>query len=148
VTAREVIEVPATANVNLDFSWDFLEEISWWSLGLSAAVSAVAWVVTSGPAFALGCMLAASLDFWFVRAVANSARTEIEAGHPGSGHSAALLFARLGSKAGLLVLSVLIPNVLGFAGTVVGVLAFDLTLAVVGSTIAAMRLMRGSRLGR
>ena len=142
------IEVAATTSANLNFSWDFLEEVSWWSLGLSAAVSAIAWVVTGGPAFALGCMLAVSIDFWFVRAVANAARAEIEAGHPGTGHSAALLFARLGSKAGLLVFSALIPNVLGFAGTVVGVLAFDLTLAVVGSTIAAVRLMHDPRLGR
>ena len=132
----------------LDFSWGFLEEISWWSLGIAAAISVVASVVTGQAAFALGCMLAAAIDFAFIRAIAGSARREIEEGRPGAGRSSMLFVARLMVKGLLLGLAVLLPQVLSFAGTVVGVLAFDLTLAVVGSVLAATRLMRGSRMGR
>ena len=131
-----------------DFSWSFLEEVSWWSLGIAAAISVVASIVTRQAAFALGCMLAASLDVAFIRAIAAGARKEIEEGRPGAGSASMLFVGRLFAKAGLLVLSVLFPQVLGFAGTVVGVLVFDLTLAVVGSIIAATRVTRGSKLGR
>jgi hypothetical protein len=131
-----------------DFSWGFLEEVSWWSLGIAGAISVAAWILTASPTFAIGCMLAASIDVAFVRSIAAAARREIEAGHPGGGNAAALFAGRLIAKGGLLVLAVLVPTVLGFAGTVVGVLVFDLTLAVVGSVIAATRVMRGSKLGR
>jgi len=93
-------------------------------------------------------MLAASVDVAFVRATVASARQEIEAGRPGAGNASMLFVARLFAKAGLLVLAVLFPQVLGFAGTVLGVLVFDLSLAIVGSIVAASRVMRGSRLGR
>jgi small-conductance mechanosensitive channel len=132
----------------LDFSWGFLTEISWWSIAIALVLSFVATVVTGQLAFALGCLLAASVDFAFVRATTTSARREIERGQVGATKSSILFVARLGAKAGLLGLSVLFPHVIGFAGTVVGVLAFDLTLAVVGSVIAATRVLRGSRMGR
>ena len=80
--------------------------------------------------------------------IAAGARKEIEAGRPGNGSSSVLFGVRLLVKAGLLMLAVLFPQVFSFAGMVVGVLAFDLTLAVVGSLIAATRLIRGSRQGR
>ena len=131
-----------------DFSWGFLEEVSWWSLGIAVVISMVATIVTRQAAFALGCMLAASLDVVFIRAIASSARREIEAGRPGAGSAPMLFVGRLSAKAGILVLAVLLPHILSFAGTVVGVLDFDITLAVVGSAIAATRVMRGSKLGR
>jgi hypothetical protein len=131
-----------------EFSWDFLEVISRWSLGIAAVVSAVMWVVTGQPTFAIGCMLAASIDFAFVRAIASSARTDIREGRPGARTASVLFVVRLAAKVGLLLLAALYPQVLGFAGTVVGVLCYDLTLAFVGSLIAASRLMRGSRIGR
>jgi len=131
-----------------DFTWAFLEEVSWWSLGIAAAISVAVWIATRQGAFALGCMLAASLDVAFVRAIATGARREIEEGRPDAGQSSMLFVARLMAKAGLLVLAVLLPQVLGFVGTIAGVLTFDLSLAVVGSLIAATRMMRGSRLGR
>jgi hypothetical protein len=130
------------------FSWSFLEELSWWSLGIAATASVIASVVTGDAAFALACMLGASIDVAFVRGIAAGARKEIEAGRPGNGSSSVLFVARLLAKAGLLVLAVLLPQVFNFAGMVVGVLVFDLTLAVVGSLIAATRLIRGSRQGR
>jgi hypothetical protein len=131
-----------------DFSWGLLEEVSWWSLGIAAAISVVASIVTRQAAFALGCMLAASLDVAFIRAITAAARKEIDEGRPGAGNASMLFVGRLFAKAGLLVLAVLFPQFLGFAGTVVGVLVFDLTLAVVGSILAATRVMRGSKLGR
>jgi hypothetical protein len=138
----------SSAQPEYGFSWSFLEELSWWSLGIAAAASVIATIVTREAAFAVACMLAASIDVVFVRGIAAGARKEIEAGRPGNGSSSVLFAARLLAKAGLLALAVLFPQVLSFAGMVVGVLAFDLTLAVVGSLIAATRLIRGSRQGR
>jgi len=132
----------------LDFSWSFLEEISWWSLGIAAVISAVATVITRHADFALGCMLAASIDFAFIRAIAGTARREIEEGELTTAKSSLLFVVRLMVKAVLLGLAVLLPQVLSFVGTVVGVLAFDLSLAVVGSLLAGTRLMRSSRMGR
>lgn len=131
-----------------DFSWTFLQEVSWWSLGIAAAISVAASVATNDAAFGVACMLAAAVDVAFVRAIASSARREIEEGDAGARGASMLFVVRLLAKAGLLVFSVLLPAVLSFPGTVVGVLCFDLTLAVVGSLIAATRLMRGSRMGR
>jgi hypothetical protein len=132
----------------LDFSWGFLEEISWWSLGIAAVVSVTATVITRHTDFALACMLAASIDFAFIRAIAGTARREIDAGELGATKSSMLFVVRLMVKAVLLGLAVLFPQVLSFVGMVVGVLAFDLSLAVVGSLLAGTRLMRSSRMGR
>jgi hypothetical protein len=137
-----------TLKPTLDFSWSFLEEISWWSLGIAAVVSLAATVITRHTDFALGCMLAASIDFAFVRAIAGTAHREIDEGELSTPKSSMLFVARLMVKALLLGLAVLLPEVLSFVGTVVGVLAFDLSLAVVGSLLAGTRLMRGSRMGR
>lgn len=131
-----------------EFSWDFLGEISWWSLGIAAATSVAATLMTGQVTFAIACMLAASIDVAFIRAIAASAHREMEEGAPGIGQSSMLFVVRLVAKAGLLVLGILIPGALGFAGMVAGVLCYDITLAVVGSVIAATRLIRGPRLGR
>jgi hypothetical protein len=132
----------------LDFSWGFLEEISWWSLGIAAVVSVATTVITRHTDFALACMLAASIDFAFIRAIAGTARREIDEGELGATKSSMLFVVRLMVKAVLLGLAVLFPQVLSFVGMVVGVLAFDLSLAVVGSLLAGTRLMRSSRMGR
>jgi hypothetical protein len=132
----------------LDFSWGFLEEVSWWSMGIAAVVSVAATVITRHTDFALACMLAASIDFAFIRAIAGTARREIDAGELGATKSSMLFVVRLMVKAVLLGLAVLFPQVLSFVGMVVGVLAFDLSLAVVGSLLAGTRLMRSSRMGR
>jgi hypothetical protein len=59
-----------------------------------------------------------------------------------------MLAGRLVVKAGLLMAAIFVPQVLGFAGTVVGALTFDITLVVVGSITAASRTMRHPREGR
>jgi len=130
-----------------DFSWHFLEEISWWSLGIATVASVVATFVTGGYAFAVGCMVGVLIDVAFIRAIATQARKEIETGSAASGRASMLFGVRLIAKAALLGLALLVPQVLGFAGTVVGVLVFDLTLAFVGSIIAASRLMSSPRSG-
>ncbi len=132
----------------LDFSWSFLEEISWWSLGAAAAISVAATAITRHTDFALACMLAASIDFAFIRAIAGTARREIDEGELGATKSSMLFVTRLMVKAVLLGLAVLFPQVLSFVGMAVGVLAFDLSLALVGSLLAGTRLMRSSRMGR
>jgi hypothetical protein len=131
-----------------DFSWGFLEEISWWSLGIAAVVSVAATAITRHTDFALACMLAASIDFAFIRVIAGTARREIDEGELGATKSSMLFVVRLMVKAVLLGLAVLFPQVFSFVGMVVGVLAFDLSLAVVGSLLAGTRLMRSSRMGR
>jgi hypothetical protein len=132
----------------LDFSWGFLEEISWWSFGIALALSIAATVVTRELTFAFGCMLAAVIDVAFIRAIAASAKREIADGRPAAGLSSVLFVARLIVKGLLLGLAMMVPQVFGFVGTVVGVLVFDLSLAVVGSFLAATRLMSSSRMGR
>jgi hypothetical protein len=117
-------------------------------MGIAAVVSVAATVITRHTDFALACMLAASIDFAFIRAIAGTARREIDAGELGATKSSMLFVVRLMVKAVLLGLAVLFPQVLSFVGMVVGVLAFDLSLAVVGSLLAGTRLMRSSRMGR
>jgi len=131
-----------------DFSWTFLQEIAWWSMGIAAAIAVAALVATNDAKFAVACLLAAAIDLAFIRGISSSARREIEEGRPGAGTASLYFVARLLAKAGLLVLAVLLPTLLSFPGTVVGVLCFDLTLAVVGSLIAATRLIGGPRVGR
>jgi hypothetical protein len=59
-----------------------------------------------------------------------------------------MLAGRLVVKALLLVLSLAIPEFMSFAGTVVGALVLDVTLAFVGGTVAVMRTMRHTKEGR
>ena len=130
-----------------DFSWRFLEEISWWSLGIAVVASVVATFITGGYAFAVGCMVAALMDVAFMRVIATRAQ---ESSRPATARRVSphcSLGCGSSRKPGCSGLSLLFPQVLGFAGTVVGVLVFDLTLAFVGSIIAASRLMSGPRSG-
>jgi hypothetical protein len=136
------VAVVRDAGGGFEFSWSFLEEISWWSVGIAGLISAISLGVTGTPTFALGCMLAVAVDVAFIRSISIRARHEIAQGNAGAGETSWLFFGRLIAKAALLVLAALQPQVVGFWGTVVGVLVFDLTLALVGSVIAATRLMR------
>ena len=99
-------------------------------------------------AFAVGCLVAVGVDVVLVRVATHRARRELAAGRIDSVAPTVMLAGRLIVKAGLLVLAIFIPQVLGFAGTVVGVLTFDITLVVVGSIVAASRTMRHPKEGR
>jgi hypothetical protein len=130
------------------FSWRFLDEMSWWSLGIAVAISALVTVATRNPAFATGCLIAAGVDVVMVRMASHHARREIEAGRVDAVAPAIMLAGRLVVKALLLVLSLVVPGFMSFAGTVAGVLVLDVTLAFVGGTVAVMRTMRHTREGR
>jgi hypothetical protein len=130
------------------FAWDFIDEIVWWALGIAGAAAAVAAIAFDDVAFALGCVVAASVDLVLVRVASGRARRGLARGEIDNAAPIIMVAGRLLAKAGLLLLSIAVPTVLGFAGTVVGVLVFDLTLALVGSIKAAARTMRPSKRGR
>jgi hypothetical protein len=98
-------------------------------------------------AFALGCAVAAAVDAVLVRIAVSRAQKGLARGEIDNAATIIMVAVRLVAKAALLLLSVAVPTVLGFAGTVVGVLVFDLTLAFVGSVKAAARTMRRPREG-
>lgn len=131
----------------LGFSWDFIDEIAWWAFGLGAASALIGAFVTEDPAFAVGCLIAVALDVALVRVSSRLARDGLAQGQISHAASLIMVPGRLSAKAVLLILALAFPEVLSFAGTVVGVLAFDLTLAFVGSIKAASRMIRQSRQG-
>jgi len=103
--------------------------------------------VLGDPTFAYGCLAAVFVDVVLVRVASRRARDGLAEGRIDSSASIIMVPGRLGAKGILLVLSLTLPWALSFAGTVVGVLAFDLTLAFVGSVKAASRMIRHSRQG-
>jgi len=131
----------------LGFSWGFIDEITWWALGISASIAAVVAIPTGDTAFALGCLVGTTIDVVLVRVASGRARTGLAQGRIDRGAALIMVPVRLAAKAGLLLASLAAPAVIGFAGTVIGVLAFDVTLALVGSIKAATRTMRHPKEG-
>lgn len=132
----------------LGFSWDFIDEMSLWSLVIGGSIAVIGGIALQSVPFALGCLVAVGVDIVLVRVATHRARHELAAGRIDSVAPTLMVAGRLIVKAGLLVLALLIPQVLGFAGTVVGALTFDITLVVVGSIVAASRTMRHPKEGR
>jgi hypothetical protein len=132
----------------LGFSWDFLDEMTVWSLVIGASIAVVGGVLLGSVAFAAGCLLALGVDVALVRVSTHRARAELAEGRVDSVAPMVMLAGRLVAKALLLVLAIFVPQYLGFTGTVVGALTFDITLVVVGSITAASRTMRHSKEGR
>lgn len=130
------------------FQWGFLDEISWWTLGIGVVAAGVGTYLTHAPAFAIGCLLAVCVDVAMVMSASRHARREFENGRIDPVAPIVMLAGRLLVKSGLLVLAFAIPQWLSFPGTVVGALTFDITLALIGSVIALSRSMRASRAGR
>jgi len=131
----------------LGFSWDFLDEMAKWTLRLAALIALGGLLVLRDPTFALGCLLGAMVDVGLVRLAAHKAKVALERGEIDTTSGAILLGGRAIAKGLLLLLAVLLPSALDFAGTVVGVLAYDVTLAVVGSIVAVRRGMHVPREG-
>jgi len=131
----------------LGFSWEFIDEIAWWSLGLGFAAAVTGTLITGDAAFAVACLAAVVLDVVLVRISSRRARAGLAEGNIDHTAAVIMLPVRLGAKALLLLLTFAVPQVLDFAGAVVGVLVFDLTLAFVGSIKAASRTMRQSKQG-
>jgi hypothetical protein len=132
----------------LGFSWEFLDEMSVWALGLGVAIAIVGGVLLESAAFAIGCLVALGVDVALVRVATHRARRELAEGRIDSVAPTVMLAGRLVVKAGLLVAAIFVPQMLGFTGTVVGVLVYDTTLIVVGSIVAASRTMRHTKEGR
>jgi hypothetical protein len=134
--------------VMFGFEWGFLDEISWWTLGIGVALAAGGAYLLRDLAFAIGCLVAVCVDVAIVMSASRRARNELEAGRIDAVAPIVMLAGRLVVKTGLLALALVLPRVLSFTGTVAGALTFDITLALVGSVIALSRGMRASRSGR
>ena len=124
------------------FEWDFLDEVAWWAIGVAVIAAIVGTLVTHDAAFASGCLLAAGVDIALVLSASRSARRALESHRVDDVAPMVMLAGRVVVKAALLVLAMVVPHVMGFAGTVAGVLLFDITLALVGSAIALVRSTR------
>jgi hypothetical protein len=130
------------------FTWSFLDEMSWWALGIATAVAIGGAFYTRQVSFAVGCLVSVVIDVLLVRVSSRRARIGLEHGRIDTAAPLVMVGGRLLVKAGLLVLALSIPRVMSFAGTVVGVLAYDVTLSFVGSIVAATRVWRaGGRKG-
>ena len=129
-------------HTTLGFSWDFLDEMSRWALGIGVAIALGGAFVTRQLPFAIGCLVAVTIDVALVRLVVRHARRTVDSGEIDAVSPLVMVVGRLLVKAGLLVLALSFPSVMSFAGTVVGVLAYDVTLSFVGSIVAATRIGR------
>ena len=132
----------------LGFSWDFIDEMSVWSLIIGVSIALIGGFLLKSVAFAVGCLVAVGVDVALVRIATRSGRRAFGEGRIDSVAPTVMLAGRLVVKAGLLVVALFVPQDLAFAGTVVGALTFDITLVVVGSIIAASRTMRRPKEGR
>ena len=127
------------------FTWHFMDEITWWTLGIAFVISVVASFVTRAPWFAAGCLVVVVVDVMLVRVASHRAQKELEDDNIDAVAPTIMLVGRMLAKAILLVAALFAVNVQAFAGAVVGALAYDITLAVVGSIMA---LLRGGALPR
>jgi hypothetical protein len=132
----------------LGFSWDFLDEMTVWTVGFAAAIALVGGLSLHSWSFAAGCLVAAAIDVALVRSATHRARSEMAEGRIDAVAPTVMLAGRLVAKAILLTAAVFVPKVLGFSGTVAGALAFDITLVIAGSVVAATRTMHRPREGR
>jgi uncharacterized membrane protein YdfJ with MMPL/SSD domain len=132
----------------MGFSWDFLDEMTIWALVIGASIAVGGGVVLQSISFGVGCLFAVGVDVGLVRISTHRARRELEQGRIDSVAPTVMLAGRLVVKALLLVAALFVPQVLGFTGTVIGALTFDLTLAVVGSIAAASQTMHHPKEGR
>jgi hypothetical protein len=132
----------------IGFSWEFLGEMSAWTMRLAALVAVVGLVVTREPQFALGCLVGAGADVWLVKRASRAAQQSLAETGVAPYSTALLLAGRVVLKAALLGAALLFPMVLDFWGTAIGVLAYDATIAVVGSILVVRRGMRDVGEGR
>ena len=129
------------------FEWGFLDVVSRWSLGVGVLAAGVGAYLTRDTAFAVGCLIAIAIDVGLVSIACRRGKRELELGHIDSVAPIIVLGGRFLVKAGLMTLALVIPRMLSFAGTAVGALTFDITLAFVGSILALLRGFRTPRIG-
>ena len=129
------------------FEWGFLDVVSRWSLAIGVLAAGVGAYLTRDTAFAVGCLIAIVIDVGLVWIACRRGQRELELGHIDSVAPIIVLGGRFLVKAGLMTAALVIPHMMSFAGTAVGALTFDITLAFVGSILAVMRGFRAPRMG-
>jgi len=129
------------------FSWSFIDEVSWWSLGIAFVIAAAVFLATGDTAFVVGCLGGAAVDIGLVRLSSHRAKRELADGRIDGVAPMVMVAGRLFVKTGLLLIAIFFPMIMSLAGTITGVLVFDVTLAVVGSVLAASRTMRRPKEG-
>lgn len=126
------------------FAWELLDRIADWSLRLAALVALGGLLFSGDSAFALGCLAGAIATEWVVRIA-------VRKGAEGGGYDLAptmvLVVGRLVAVTAVLGAAFLMPTVLAPIGAIVGIVTFDLTLALGGSFIAIRRGFGGAREG-
>jgi hypothetical protein len=132
----------------MGFSWDFIDEIGVWSLVIGVAIALVGGYLLRSAGFAVGCLVAVGVDVALVRVATRRGRRALSEGSVDAVAPTLMLAGRLLVKTALLVIALFVPQEFVFAGTIVGALTFDVTLALVGSVLAASRTMRHSKEGR
>ena len=135
------------AVVQRGFEWHFLDVVSWWAVGVGLCAAALGAFLTHDVGFAASCLLALAVDVCLVLVASRRAQHQLEAGQIDAAAAIIVVGGRFIVKAALLTLSLVVPSMLSFAGTVTGALAFDVTLAFVGSIIAATRGFRAPGMG-
>jgi hypothetical protein len=128
-------------NPPITFDLGFLDQIAKLTLALAAIGAVLSWTLGAGMAFAVALVIAVVVDVALVFMATHRARLGLEQGHVDPIASVLMFAGRLVVKAVILGLAFLsaIPSL--FWGAVVGVVLFDLTLAVGGSVIAIGRQM-------
>lgn len=135
------------AVVQRGFEWEFLDVVSRWAVGVGVLAAALGTFLTRDVAFAVSCLLALAVDVGLVHIASRRAQHQLEVGHIDATAAIIIVGGRFIVKAALLTLSLLVPSMLSFAGTVTGVLTFDITLALVGSIIVLVRGFRAPGMG-
>lgn len=129
------------------FEWGFLDVISRWSLGVGVLAAGIGACLTRNTAFAVGCLIAIAIDVGLVWIACRRGKRELELGQIDAVAPIIVLGGRFLVKAGLLTLALAIPQTMSFAGTAVGAVTFDITLAFVGSILALLRGFRAPGMG-
>ncbi|HET6350694.1 MAG TPA: hypothetical protein VFG89_01005 [Coriobacteriia bacterium] len=121
------------------FSWAFLDAVALWAAVAVIAVAVVGGVVTHGVAFAAACVVAGGIDVAVVHVAVLMARAGSAPLGISSRAAAIFIAGRLVIKTALLAAAWAFPAILSLAGTIAGVLVYDLTLTVLGSALAVRR---------
>jgi hypothetical protein len=118
------------------FDFAFLTEVAWIGLAIAVVVAVFGSVLTGGPAFGVGCLVAAGIDTTLVIVASRRGQREIAANRIDGASAMMIVPIRVLVKAALLGAAIGWPWLLSFAGTAAGALCFDVTLAFVGSALA------------
>jgi hypothetical protein len=129
------------------FEWGFLDVVSRWAVGVGLLAAGIGAYLTHDAAFAIGCVIAVGVDVGLIGIACRRGQRQLELGHADAVAPIIVLGGRFLVKACLLTLAIVLPRLLSFAGTAVGAVTFDTTLASVGSILAIALGFRSPRIG-